>query len=171
MKRSNAISESFKERADSSAFYEAWVGAMLSRAGLYTLHHPFTLMAETGNPASFYANTWDIDVRIPGSEVFVPVEVKSVNLRFTLPNDYPHLGCLVCSYSSFSKKWPGELTTKRDFLMVSRSTGAIIWLPWGTPIGLQQVTDKSRGESYECVSADKSYLMPFESFVTAIKNK
>ncbi len=164
----NLISESFRQRADSSAFYEAWVGAMLSRSNLYTVHHPFTLAAETGNPLSFYAHNWDLDVS-PDNRVFTQVEVKSVNLRFADPNDYPHLGVLVCSDASWNKKWPGQETTQRDFLMVSRTTGGIIWLPKGTETGITRgLTDKTRGETYDCRSTHKSQLRPLSDFVQHI---
>ncbi len=167
MAKTNYISDSFKQRADSSAFFEAWVGAMLSRCNLFTCHHPFTLAAETGNPVSFYAHTWDLDVSVD-NRVFTPVEVKSVNLRFTEPNDYPHLGVLVCSDASFQKKWPGKTTTQRDFLMVSRETGGIIWLPKGSDTGVTMVTDKTRKETYACRTTHKSELSSFAHFVSFI---
>ena len=81
MSKSNYISESFRQRADGAAFMEAWVGAMLSRSGLTTVHHPFTLASETGNPLSFYAHTHDLDVSVDG-KVYTPLEVKSSNLSF-----------------------------------------------------------------------------------------
>jgi hypothetical protein len=160
----NYISESFKQRADSSAFFEAWVGAKLARSNIYTIHHPFTLAAETGNPLSFYANTWDLDVS-PDGKLYRHVEVKSVNLKFTEPNDYPHMGVLVCSEASWLKKWPGETLTQRDFLMVSRLTGGIIWLPVGTETGRTEVTDNTRKEKYWCITTHKSELRPLASFV------
>lgn len=164
MTRKNYISESFKQRADSSAFFEAWVGAKLSRGNLYTVHHPFTLAAETGNPLSFYANTWDLDVS-PDNAVFVPVEVKSVNLKFVEPNDYPHLGLLVCSASSWDKKWTGTDVVQRDFLMVSRETGGIVWLPKGSPTIRKVVKDPSRGEEYMCVASHKVELRSLNDFI------
>lgn len=160
----NYISESFQQRADSAAFFEAWVGAKLSRANLFTVHHPFTLASETGNPLSFYAHTWDLDVS-PDNKVFTPVEVKSVNLKFHEPNDYPHLGLLVCSEASFKKKWPGATRVMRDFLMVSRLTGGIVWLPRGAAIGRKEVTDPSRKETYWCITAHKSELRSLSAFI------
>lgn len=166
MTRKNYISESFKERADSSAFFEAWVGAKLSRGNLYTVHHPFTLASETGNPLSFYAHTWDLDVGVAAlPDGMIPVEVKSVNLKFHEPNDYPHLGLLVCSDASWQKKWPGAEVVQRDFLMVSRETGGIVWLPKGAPVTRKEVTDPSRKEKYLCVAAHKQELRPFSDFI------
>ncbi len=169
MSKTNYISESFKQRADSSAFFEAWCGAMLARSNLYTVHHPFTLAAETGNSLAFYAHSWDLDVS-PDNILFIPVEVKSVNLKFTEPNDYPHLGVLVCSDASWQKKWPGQEKTQRDFLMVSRITGGIIWLPKGTETGVTPVVDKTRKESYECRTTHKSALLRLSDFVSTIQS-
>jgi hypothetical protein len=170
MAKTNYISESFKQRADSSAFFEAWVGAMLSRSNLYTLHHPFTLAAETGNPLSFYAHTWDLDVGAVNGGYMYPVEVKSVNLKFTEPNDYPHLGVLVCSEASFQKKWPGLEVTQRDFLMVSRASGGIIWLPKYSPTTVIKQKDRTRGERYACRATRKEYLKSLSDFVNRITN-
>lgn len=169
MTAKNYISDSFRQRADSSAFFEAWVGAKLSRANLYTVHHPFTLASETGNPLSFYAHTWDLDVSVD-NRVFIPVEVKSVNLRFVEPNDYPHLGLLVCSDSSWQKKWPGTDTVQRDFLMVSRETGGIVWLPKGSPVTRKEVKDPSRNETYCCVAAHKQELCSLSHFINYVKD-
>lgn len=166
--RKNYISESFKQRADSSAFFEAWVGAKLSRGNLYTVHHPFTLSSETGNPLSFYANTWDLDVSVD-NKVFTPVEVKSVNLKFHEPNDYPHLGLLVCSDASWQKKWPGKDVVQRDFLMVSRDTGGIVWLPKGAAVTRKEVKDPSRGETYLCVASHKAELQSLNQFINHLQ--
>ena len=165
MSKKNYITESFKQRADSSAFFEAWVGAMLSRSNLYSTHHPFTLASETGNPLSFYAHTWDMDVFLAHDVPSIPLEIKSVNLKFHEPNDYPHLGVLVCSDSSWQKKWPGKDDTQRDFLMVSRVTGGIIWLPKGSPTFVREQTDKTRGETYACRACHKAELQSFSSFI------
>ncbi len=175
MSKTNYISDSFRQRADSSAFFEAWVGAKLSRSNLYTVHHPFSLAAETGNPLSFYAHTWDLDVYVaPPSEVpdgGIPVEVKSVNLKFTEPNDYPHLGLLVCSDASWQKKWPGSDVVNRDFLMVSRDSGGIVWLPKGAPVIRKLITDPTRGEKYLCVASHKAELRSFSDFTNYIKSE
>ena len=170
MAKTNYISESFKQRADSSAFYEAWVGAMLSRSNLFSVHHPFTLAAETGNPLSFYAHSWDLDVSAT-NKVFLPLEVKSVNLKFTEPNDYPHLGVLVCSDASWQNKWPGVDVVSRDFLMVSRASGGIVWLPKGAPVIRKVIKDPTRGEEYLCVASHKAELRRFNEFVNYVKSE
>jgi hypothetical protein len=179
MKDPKAFSKSFVSRADSAAFWEAWVGAMLSRHGLYTLHYPFTLIEETGLPKSHYAHAWDLSVTSsidellgsPGHKKPIELEVKSVNLKFSFHGDYPHNGVLVCSKPSWDRKWPFEDHTCRDFLLVSRQTGAAVWIPIGCPTGIVEVTDKSRGEKYRCVAVHKSCLRPFDDFVAMVKEQ
>lgn len=168
MDRSARISESFKARADSSAYWEAWVGARLARMNLWTKHWPVTLADELGVPLSHYAHSWDLDVSANGT-VFTPVEVKSINLSFLDPKDYPHQGVLVCSDASWRKKWGMQDTLKRDFLIVSRVTGGIVWLPKGASCGLTRVTDKTRGETYMARSTHVSNLQPLVAFADHVK--
>ncbi len=166
--RSNGISEGFKARADTAAFFEAWAGAILSRHNLFTCHHPFTLATETGLPALYYANSWDLDVSADNT-VFTPVEVKSVNHKFTLPNDYPYADIFVCSETSWNKKWPTTRKTQRDFLFVSRISGGIIWLPKGADVVGAALVDKTRSESYRCVTTHNSLLRSLDEFVEHVK--
>ena len=162
------ISEGFRKRADSAAFYEAWVGAVLARAGLYTVHHPFTL-AKGKSELAKYSLTWDLDVSaVPpkGDANCLSVEVKSSSNSFSSTSNYPHPSVLVCSQASFLKKWPGAEHTGRDFLHVSRPTGAILWLPKGTKVTMGiEVFDTSRGESYKAVTAEVKQLCELWQFV------
>lgn len=170
------ISPSFRKRADEAAFFEAWVGCVLARAGLYTLHHPF--VADGGD---YHAHTWDLDVSAyppltfdnvdvkRSSSSFRQVEVKSLSLTFTGPIDYPYNRPLVCSQNSWLKKWPGKHTTQRDFLFVSKTTGAIVWLPVGSPVELGcEVTDSTRGETYKVAKTWDQYLRPLQDFIEDI---
>jgi hypothetical protein len=171
------ISPSFRKRADGAALYEAWVGAVLARAGLYTLHHPF--VADGGD---YHGLTWDLDVSAyppltsenvdvkRSSSSFTPVEVKSLSVEFTGPNDYPYNRPLVCSQNSWLKKWPGKDKTQRDFLFVSKPTGAIVWLPVGSPVELGcDVTDGNRGETYKVAKTWRHYLRPLYDFVEEVR--
>lgn len=167
--KDSAISESFKRRADSSSFWEAWCGSVLARNNLWTLHHPFTLASEIGVPLSFYASSWDLDVSYD-SGVYLPVEVKSTNISFTSPRTYPHKGVLVCSDSSWTKKWGTQDVLKRDFLIVSRTTGDIVWVPKGAPCGVTPVKDKTRNEKYLCRTTHASNLEPIQAFVDYVKD-
>lgn len=164
------VSESFKKRADSAAFYEAWVGAVLSRAGLYTVHYPFTIATDHTSIAT-YGHSWDLDV---GGDLssFITVDVKSLSQTFRTPTDYPFKEVIVCSQANFIKKWPGASHTGRDFLFVSRETGAILWLPIGSPVELgHEVHDKSRNELYKAVKADQYRLKDLTAFIEYVHEK
>lgn len=161
------VSPSFKKRANEAAFWEAWVGAVLARGGLYTLHHPF--VADGG---SHHGLTWDLDVGgwhcFTDGDYYQPpceVECKSLNLTFTCPKDYPFDTCLVCSANSWERKWGEEKDTQRDFLFISRETGAILWLPRGAPVHKKKTVDGTRDESYWVMYTDKRNLEPLWDFI------
>lgn len=159
-----AVHKSFLGRADSAAFFEAWVGASLARLGLFTLHRPFTLAEETGFDVSDYANSWDLDVG-PHPASLVPVDVKSVNLTFTGPYDYPFPTILLCSRKAFERRRPGKLVLGHDFITVSRNTGKMVWVPSGTPITFKTITDSTRGETFESTCADRQHIRSIFNFV------
>ncbi len=161
------IDSSFRKRADSACFYEAWVGSVLARAGLCTIHQPFTIAKSRADMAT-YAHTWDLEVYDPESRYQTKVEVKSTNLKFDTPDSYPHETLLVCSEKSFLNKWPGQIATGRDFLFVSRLTGSILWLPAGTITHIETVGDRSRNEVYRAMAANKSKLKDLMSFIDKV---
>lgn len=175
--RHSPDTERFAARADSAAFWEAWVGAVLARAGLYTLHHPFTVGSEVGRSNESYAQSHDLDVFQfypwaidEGKPNPVQVEVKSSNALFTGAWDYPFPSVMVCSQSSFLKKWPGASKTGRDFLFVSRVTGNILWLPVHSPVTVGHETfDAKRGEAYKTVHAAKSDLRDLHAFTEYVR--
>ncbi len=176
MTKSFSVSESFARRADSACFYEAWVASVLARAGLWTIHHPFTL-AKSSESFAAMGQSWDLDVskNQPGPILSLPgvsVEVKSLSNSFHNPSDYPYQSVLVCSQKSFIKKWPGRDRIGRDFLFASRDTGAILWLPKGSPVTLgNEVYDKGRGELYLTVTSDKSLLLGLSHFIEMVYEK
>ncbi len=167
------VSQSFIDRADSAAFYEAWVGSVLARAGLYTVHHPFKI------DGADHGHTWDLDVynghpedfsieRMSGRGGLIKrsVEVKSLSVSFENVQQYPYETVLVCSQNSWLRKWPAKDTVQRDFLLVSKPTGCICWIPAGSPVELGVlVTDKSRNETYLAVQTNKQHLRPLQDFV------
>ncbi len=164
-----AVSQSFRDRADSAAFYEAWVGSVLARAGLYTVHHPFLIDGKD------HGHTWDLDVSAEdpsgwasdyGGFTLTNVEVKSLSVSFENAAGYPYETVLVCSQNSWIRKWPGKDAVQRDFLLVSKPTGCICWIPAGSPVELGVlVTDKSRNETYLAVQTNKQHLRPLQDFV------
>ncbi|MDD5374460.1 hypothetical protein [Acidithiobacillus sp.] len=160
------VSDSFRGRADAAAYWEAWTGAVLSRAGLYTEHYPFHISEGPGGID--YSQTWDLNVSKRGGP-YTEVEVKSVNLTFTSVQDYPMRDVMVCSQNSFLRKWPGKAAIGRDFLFVSRITGNIVWLPKHSPISVGHETyDRERGETYKTVHARKADLRDLSDFLEYI---
>lgn len=172
-------SKSFLDRADSAAFYEAWVGSVLSRAGLFTVHHPFDTASNRD-----HGQSWDLDVGLfhPNTlhynngdvrslrSPLTPVEVKSLSLTFLNTDSYPFEDVLVCSQGSWLRKWPSQNTIQRDFLLVSRPTGSIVWVPKGTPVTLgHEVHDRQRNELYKAVKTTKPHLRQLADFVEAIR--
>jgi hypothetical protein len=176
--RGAAIGKSFRERADSACFFEAWVGSCLSREGITTIHHPFTLASETGRPLSAYATSWDLtakfiyegpDAKVGGARDSVRMEVKSSKMSFTHAHNFPTEKVLVCSKKNWDAKgW--ENITVRPFVYVSRVTGKIVWLPPGNPVITSIVTDRTRGETYDCVCVRKDRLRDFADLVRWIKS-
>lgn len=163
-------SKSFRDRADSAAFYEAWVGSVLARAGLYTAHYPFSIR-EDGQPGEDFSKSHDLDVW-SNPHRCSQVEVKSVNFAFSGPEDYPYNPVLLCSQSSFLKKWPGMSTTGRHFIIVSRMTGSMVWVPEHTPVTLgHEVVDGTRGEMYKAVVVGKYSLRDLQGFVSMVKHE
>lgn len=164
------VSPSFKARANEAAYWEAWVGAVLARAGLFTLHHPFKADGQEN-----HALSWDLDVSAKSPDLLgtekVLVEVKSLNLTFNRPDDYPFPTVLVCSHNSWERKWPGSEKTMRDFLLVSRATGAIIWIPIGSPVKTVTITDTTRKETYKAKQTKIHYLMDLIDFVEYVNDK
>lgn len=166
----SSVSPSFRKRANEAAFWEAWVGTVLARAGLYTLHHPF--VADGGD---YHALSWDLDVSVDGlnppiaAGPWIPLECKSLSLTFTCPEDYPYDTVLICSANSWGRKWPSATDTMRDFLFISRETGNILWLPKGAPAKMKKTTDTTRGESYNVMYTDSRNLSPLIDFIDYVK--
>lgn len=167
-KTGKRFSKSFLQRADAACFWESYVSAVLARNGLYVLHEPMHL-GEFHDPLK--STTSDIHVG-PTADLALQwdVEIKSRNLYWTCPEDYPFDSVRVCSQSWFLKNWPGYDTTGRDFLFVSQKTGGIVWLPMGSKVTLgEEVVDHERNELYKCVTAHIDQLMSLEQFVAEVR--
>jgi hypothetical protein len=163
------VSESFKQRADSAAFYEAWVGAVLARKGLTTIHHPFEIDGKD------HGQSWDLTLYRnvePGHLKSVNVEVKSLSISFADVESYPFNDVLICSQNSWNRKWPGRDYTMRDFLLVSKPTGHIVWIPCMTAVTLgHEVLDSARNELYRAVKCAKSSLRSLAEFVEHVRGE
>lgn len=165
---SEVVSESFKRRADSAAFWEAWVGAVLSRAGLYTLHHPFTI-AKNYTEVREHGQTWDLEAWSENRNQ-LKIEVKSVNLTFLGPVSHPHDDVNLCSKKSFDRKgWVDVLG--RDFLIVSRATGSIVWVPEGSIVDFSDTFDSDRKEKFAICTTRKVNVQDLHAFVEKVKSQ
>lgn len=163
--------KSFSDRAGPAAFGEAWVGAVLSRAGLYTMHHPFEIQG--------LETTLEVDLHKPDLECATdshfskpyPLEIKTLGVTFFNTDSYPFERVLVCSQNSFLRKWPGKDYLVRDFMLVSKETGAIIWIPAMTKVRMGvEVYDSTRNETYKSTSVSRDDLRPLADFVEMVKD-
>lgn len=170
-----SVSESFRNRADSAAFWEAWVGACLTRGGLYVVLQPWEIDGKD------HSQNYDLTVgshqtvgEVGGAYLTkaIEVEVKSLSLEFNSPEDYPYDEVLVCSKSSFDRKAGRHnlYNIYTDFFLVSTETGSILWLPKGTEIGTKVVTDRERDETYQSVTCRKKDLRYLSDFIEMVKN-
>jgi hypothetical protein len=163
------VSQSFRDRADSAAFWESWVGAVLARTGLTTIHNPFEIDGKD------HGQSWDIEVchNVNGAaydfDQTLVVEIKSLKLEFNHSEDYPFQDVLVCSRNSFLRKWPGRETTGRDFLLVSKVTGSMVWVPMGTKVGFKEILDGERGTANWTAYCQKEDLRDLADFVGKVK--
>lgn len=167
-------SKSFQDRVDSAAYYEAWAATVLCRAGLCVLHYPFDIRANEDKDLTEPDLIVARDIyNCEGYELCGPteVEVKSLSLTFNNTDSYPFDDVLICSQSSFLRKWPGRDYICRDFLLVSKPTGAIIWVPAMTKVTLgKEVHDKARNETYKAVYTSRDNLRPLADFVDMVKD-
>lgn len=167
------VSQSFRDRAPKAAFAEAWVGACLTRAGFYVVLHPWVIDGKD-HSQSFdltVLNEAPVNAYYPGctpEPKEVEVEVKGLSLTFHNLDSYPFNDVLVCSFNNFRKKYPGKDKTGRDFFLLSMPTGAIVWVPKGTPIFIKEVLDSTRNELYKAVACNREDLRSFQDFAEAV---
>lgn len=158
-------SKSFLSRLDESTFWEAYVGATLSRMGLYVTHQPMDLKQDRKDFEDC-ATSFDLEVSMDG--LFGKrIEVKSMR-RFE-----PEKGTdlvFVCSLSNFRKKFVTGVLN-RDFLMVDKSDGSIHWLPIHGPIQFSERYDSSRDELFRTVVAHKGCFRSLDAFLNGIKDE
>lgn len=155
------VSASFLRRANEAAFWEAWVGAVLARAGFYTTHPPFYADGRPGDNG---------DLLVSQGNGTHTVEVKSKKVHFMGPDTFPKYGdVLLCSQNSWLRKWPGMDKTPVVFLLVSSVTGGIVYIPRGTPVAMgKEVVDRSRGTLNKYVVCHRDNLRPLQDFVELV---
>lgn len=137
-------SKSFLERMDEAAFWETYVATLLSRAGLYVLHHPTDI-----DPNGYDGHAYSVDLTVVRAKFYElegaeDVEVKSVSRELDICGRN-----ILCSQNSYLRK-NHHAKTSKHFVFVCRSTGHVWWLPEGTPVelGIEQF-DSTRNETYK----------------------
>ena len=141
----------FLDRLDSAAFWEAWVASRIARAGLKV----------TMNPAADDLPP-DLTVVDPISEMNrIAVEIKSRNLSFTSPDDYPYATVNLCSESYYKR----TLSHPRHYLSVSQDTGAIVWVPNWVKLHAGVGVDGPRKQVFGVMFANRNELRSFEAFL------
>jgi hypothetical protein len=171
----------FGERLEVGAYWEAWAAAVMTRCGLHVVCHPAVVGGARDHSVSHDLDVFDSDPLIYGNvevnrsftgavKASIQAEVKSNKFTFHSPDDYPYDTVLVCAQDSWMSKWPGKETVQRDFLLVSRVTGHLVWVPTGTKVTLgYPVHDRNRQYSYNCAVVNKEQLRPFQDFVAKVK--
>ncbi len=193
--------KAFADRLTVGAFWEGWVATCLAMSKLYVLCHPAVVGGERDHSVSHDLDAFSSDPnflgtsasescltrspaegmkrggsadpeRLARSPLATQVEVKSSKHTFTGPSDHPESTVMVCAQDSWLNKWPGKETIQRDFLLVSRDTGHIVWVPTGTKVQMNHpVHDRNRNYSYKCVVVNRDQLRSFQEFVAHVKNR
>lgn len=165
MARSKFNLDHFASRANEAAFWESWVGAVLARCGLYTIHHPFTVARDITEVGG-YAESWDLEVASDREGPWVNLEVKSKAEPFgNDPMDFPFSTAIVCSASSHRRRHKQTSAAGSDYVLVSTVTGAMLWIPRGTILlPSTTVTDAKRGETYKAVAVSKGCLRGLKDY-------
>lgn len=156
--------KTFMERQSGSAFWEAYVASRIALEGFAVTINPSN-QGEHVDPSRFDSHDLDIHVH---PDATLPVEVKSRNIKF-----YDHLDAektWVCSQFFFLNNWPGKDALGRDFLIVSKQTSCILWVPAGTKVELgRERVDRSRGSVFKVAEVKTADILPFAEFVRFLK--
>lgn len=169
------VRQSFLERADHACLMEAYVGAQLSREGLYVLHTPlFESMTEEDKRTLMYDVSDLLFYRKPiaWNDTGVQVEVKSSSGGIHLVNNERAHGVLLCSAKSYFRKCTAEGIGKTPCIYAFVDGGANVrLLPAGLPIEVLPWEDRSRGEKYDVVVAlcDRRDFMTVKEVADGIK--
>ncbi len=158
----------FSKRMENSPYWEATIGTLLSKAGLVSVHFPSDITDDDKSQS--------VDLKV-GTEndywnqTLRDLEVKGVSIGFKDCKSYPFDMMWTWSQFSYLNKWPGTDHSVIDFIKISMKTGAVVWVPRGTPIEMgHESFDKTRGTFFKVVGVHKKYLKSFEDFILDVKN-
>lgn len=140
-----------------------YLPALFFKLNNFDVEVPELKIRKSIKEASKFIDT--VDLKVNGIEI----EVKSRNESFTSPENFPYSTVFVDTVSGFNNK------TNKPFayVMISRSTGCMLWLPtstykkWGTEFKFDRVR-KIREQFY---NADKKLLKSMESLVKELNEK
>lgn len=171
------VKQSFMERADHACLMEAYVGASLSREGLYVLHTPL-FEASKKNDRDILMNelsdlyVYSFNRQCAGEGPCTMIEVKS-SAKGIHVVDEPH-GVLLCSAKSFYRKTQVLSLNQTQVPCIYAFVDAaanIRFIPKGLPIDVIPWEDRSRGEKYDVVVAlcQRSDFMTVKEVADGIK--
>lgn len=186
---SRDMPKSFADRLAVGAFWEGYVASCLALNGLHTLHNPAVVGGERDHSISHDLDVFANNPFEPGTftdesclrerrggdkegvtKAQTQLEVKSSKLTFTGPLNYPNITATVCAQESWMNKWPGKETVQRDFILVSRVTGSMVWVPVGAKVQMNHmVHDMVRNYTYKCVIVGREQLRTFQEYVAKVK--
>lgn len=165
------LAPSFLARQEEAMFWEAYVGARLAKEGLYVVHEPMHL-GEYYDPlkgltCDLRVSPWPPVSCLPVE--LLDVEVKSRQRYFHKPADLGQ-NVFICNQQWFLNNFPGYSTLGRDFLLVSKVTGHILWAAEGTEVTMGvDMYDDERQLAYKGVTVRTSDLGDFSGFVTKVR--
>lgn len=148
----------FEDRLDGAAFWEAWVASRITR----TIKGASVTLMSVGEAKDVTVYP-DMRMNIDGLDGRnLDLEVKSRNVSFTGVSDYPFPTINTCSKSYWERT--GHLG--RQYLIVSQSTGNIIWIPSWVEKHQKVAMDNTRGQQFDCMAVDTMEAKDWHDFVS-----
>jgi hypothetical protein len=162
-------SASYCARMNEASFWETWVATVLSRAGLFTVHWPSLVDGGTE-----HLDSWDLGVAHKNPFDYRKVEVKAFNIPFNSAENIRR-PLFLSSQVAWDRKGLGAENhtgnhTLREWLIVSKITGMVVWVPKGSPVVTHVPQhDMSRDERFLGVTVDGKYVRSLDRFVEEVR--
>lgn len=106
------------------------------------------------------------DIAVPDLDG-IHLEVKSRNIRFTCSQDFPYPSVFVDGEGSRGLKAVPE--DRIVYVLVSQITGAVVWVPPGTPTTTRRIWDRVRDIPVLIHEVPKSVLRSYEELVDFLR--
>lgn len=151
----------FLSRLRSGYTYQEIVVKWLNDAGIPAEIKPLKIRPDAGQAARYADNG---DIFIPTQDGEFVFEVKSRNIKFTTPEDYPF-------YTAFIGQVRHLNSRPFNTVLVSTKTGSALVVPSKTRKFWTQkmIEDDVRGVTYPIYEVPTKYLRTFEEFKTYLK--